>query len=742
MTTSNSRSCLRSACCLLALLFYASPAWPFEGEAPTVGMPVRVDPAFRMNVPVKAPAHDAQTLRQEAAGVERVGEVLVVPGDAESVTMVGSRWGINPLALRNITRKAIAFAGDHYEIITIWVTFDDRGTDALAYALNVRNEVAGLGRRLAQVDQAGAYGSKGTLRTVVNMKSLGLSSGDAREGWTSTLETWGQETGHRYMAFLDIRDPRTGRSSDLLLGRDCAHFDWFVDTQASVQDGLAWKDNGDGTFTWIEQSKRYGNLDLYGMGLLAADEVPPFFAIVDVPNYVREGCDGFRSSRIPAQRTVSGTRLDLTIEDVIAANGPREPALSTGYMRELQVVVTRPGESASSTTAVGLARRIDQARLWWEEWARTASSNRLLVCTRSTADCGDARSDVVLVQPVLPAVPGLAPVDFRVDLANGGARPATGVKAWLEVQVGGSTFSSGPPRALEDLAPGANRTETFSVDLRGVPCGAVAKVVARTQSDVHYHRMTVSRPLGTEVAWSDDFEAERGWLVNPEGSDDGKGATWERGTPQASFVVDRQTQVEGAHGGLGAFATGLVPPDVGRSGGFVREGRVTLQSPVIPSAGLRQPQLHYVASVAAMEAAGGGAVSPSAQAYLALEVRSLAEPGDAGAGASWRQIDRISSQVSFVWQERVVPLPADLDLSGGIQLRFVAADENVAFPGGIEAAIDDVELLSNAALCEPQEGGCGCRLGGPPARGGGFAAAIFALLVLWWWRRSATSCSR
>ncbi len=704
---------------------------PPLGKGPDgFGAQVRVDPAFK----IAEAAAVGPVLEAETAGIVRVGEVLVVPGDAESVGMVGTRFGIDPTALRNITRKAIAFAGDHFEIITLWVTFDDRGTDALAYALNVRNEVAGLGRRLRQQDFSAAYGSAGTLRTVVNMKSLGLSSGELRANWGTALETWGQETGHRYMAFLDVRDPRTQRSSDLLLGRDCAHFDWFLDTQASVQDGLAWQDNGDGSFTWTEQNKRYGNLDLYGMGLLAADEVPNFFAITNIPNYTRLPCEQQSPGRIPAQRTVTGTRLDLSIADVVAANGPREPAISTGYLRELQVVVTRPNETVDSTIAQGLARRIDEARKWWEEWALNASRNRLLVCTQSTADCGDARSDVVVVETMPPAIPAQGPVGFRIDVANAGARTATGIKAWVEVTAGGTKFSSGEPRVLADLAAGATRSESFSVALGPLPCGSQAVVVARTQSDVHYHRLTVSRPLGMEVAWREDFEGETGWVVNPEGTDEGIGATWQRGTPELSFVVDRQTQPAGAHGGAGAFVTGLIPPDPGRGGGFVRGGRVTLQSPVIPSTGLRNPQLHYHATVSAMEAASAGTVGTSTRAYLSVLVRAANTAGaDAGADNPWREIDRISNQISFIWQERVVALPPDLDLSAGIELRFVAADENVEPPGGIEAAVDDLSLLSNVAACEvaDTDNGCGCRMGGrAPGPRTGFSFVALAALAL------------
>lgn len=685
------------------------------------GRVLRVNPRFRTRA---APApHSLRVLGAE--DVMRVGEVVVVAGDPETITSNNGQLGVDPAALGNVTQKALAFAGDHYEIVTVWQTFVDRGTDALAYALNVKNDVAGLGKRLRVQDLSRMYGSQGVLRTVVNMKDLGLGSTDDRINWDKTLETWGQETGHRFMAFLEVRDPRTGRASDLLLGRDCAHFDWFVDTRASVQDGLAWVDNANGTFTWNERAKRFGPLDLYGMGLMPADELPPFFAIVDVPNYTRPSCEAYQPGRIPTQNTVSGTRLDLTSDDLIAANGPREPAASSGYVRELQVVLTRPNESVTSVTAVGLAQRIDRARLWWEDWVRVASGNRLVVCSQSTQDCGDARSDVVGVEVVEPAVPRLGPVAFRMDLANTGALPATGLRGWIEVRAGDRLYSSGLPRDLEPLPAGATRAETFMVDLPDIPCGAEMSVVGRTQSAFHYDRRRVSRPVGVKTVWTEDFESEGGWSVNPEGTDTGQGATWERGKPELSFVVNRQTQPDAAHGGAAAFSTGRVPPEAGSTGGFAKRGRVTLQSPVLPLAGLRQPALRYFVTFAGMRSVGSGQIESSPQASLSVYARAVGDAPDAGADSSWTEIDRLSDAIFVEWQERVVAMPPALAGASALQLRFVAADDHGDGLGGVEAAIDDVSMTSVLPGCETpntvdagegpaldDEGGCGCRLGG------------------------------
>jgi hypothetical protein len=84
-----------------------------------------------------------------------------------------------------------------------------------------------------------------------------------------------------------------------------------------------WTDNGDGTFTgqnidFNQTNSAYSYLDLYFMGLLPPDEVPDFFLIQNLSFIGPEGSS--------IDKTIyAGDRLAITIEDVIAANGPRVP---------------------------------------------------------------------------------------------------------------------------------------------------------------------------------------------------------------------------------------------------------------------------------------------------------------------------------------------------------------------------------------------------------------------------------
>jgi len=681
---------------------------------------------------------------QDANGsILRIGEVLVLKGDSETVGEDASgRPGVGPQQFQEIARRVIEHSGDVFHTITVWLTFIDTSNNALAFAINVRNEVQGLGQGLPLVDLSGRYGSAGTLRTVVNMKEIGLRAGDRLQDWNEPLAVWGQETGHRFAAFFRTRY-RGDNSSDVLLGRDCAHYHRFMHSEASVQDGVAWLDNGDGTFTRQGENLRFGSLDLYSMGLMPTDEMPLMFVIDDIPNTPRVPCSRSRNLRAP--RGVSGTRFDISIDDIIAANGPRIPETESGYWREAQVILTAPGEAPTSQTAQALAARIERARIWWEDWAREASDNRLFVCTQTSAGCGDPRSDVAGVTLADPlAVPGAAPVAFVARIANAGGdnppnapgRTATGITARMQVEALGRTFTSGPPRPVPDLTTGAEAEVAFEFDLDTIPCGSEASITTWVQSDFHYSRSRTALPLGIQTALQDGFEdTASGWVVDPEGTDTAGTAAWAQGTPQPAQLFGRTVQPAAAQAGSAAFVTGLAESD-----GVLTRGQSTLRSPLYESQNWIEPKLRFWYWFAGMRTnAGATDVEPGPFSSLSMQARSVVPGADAEAAptvSAWIEIDRISGQITRSWTERVVSLPAALDLAGQIQLQFVAAEADPQ-GGGLEVALDEISLTSNLPACREipmspgnnSQGG-GCQMpAGAPAGGPTLAALLAALFV-------------
>lgn len=166
-----------------------------------------------------------------------------------------------------------------------------------------------------------------------------------------------QEILHRFGSFLtaDAGNPLG------LLGRDLAHWGPFFDSNFSPMDGNDWVDNGNGTFTLArsyydeatfvrgDTPMPYNDLDLYSMGVLDPAQVQSSFVIqnpvfqgkrirphqndASLPNeggpYVDiESSPGVWQGPFYLNNgiTVSGTRRSVSLSDITALEGARNPA--------------------------------------------------------------------------------------------------------------------------------------------------------------------------------------------------------------------------------------------------------------------------------------------------------------------------------------------------------------------------------------------------------------------------------
>jgi hypothetical protein len=191
-----------------------------------------------------------------------------------------------------------------------------------------------------------------------------LSPSDAR--FEKVMMVLSHELLHRWAAHVKVIDGQ-GQPSGALLGRDGSHWSFLLDTQGSVEYGNRWKDNGDGSFTSQPSQQYYSPLDLYLMGMLKKEQVPPFFYI-DAP--------GEDATQLPqAGVTVHGTRHDVTIDQVIAANGAREPSADNAQkqFRIGFVLLTRPGVAPTAADIQGV------------DAVRTAFETRLTALTGGQA---------------------------------------------------------------------------------------------------------------------------------------------------------------------------------------------------------------------------------------------------------------------------------------------------------------------------------------------------------------------
>ncbi|MGE3540694.1 MAG: CARDB domain-containing protein [Candidatus Tectimicrobiota bacterium] len=229
-------------------------------------------------------------------------------------TLPGGRQNIEARAV--VAQEFFRTHPDQYDFLVLFSTFDFQTGEAAALHWGVQNTVQGIG--IAPYNVAHLFGSAGRLLGYIDMAALSRHVLDPLQPrFEDTLSILGHEVLHQWSGrarFLDAQ----GQVSYALLGRNGAHWSDLLDTNASVLYGHKWRDNRDGTFTSEAVRKFLSPLDLYLAGWYRADEVPPF-VLIDSP--------GHDPTLVPQPGlTLPGTARVITIDDVIAAEGPRVPA--------------------------------------------------------------------------------------------------------------------------------------------------------------------------------------------------------------------------------------------------------------------------------------------------------------------------------------------------------------------------------------------------------------------------------
>jgi hypothetical protein len=184
----------------------------------------------------------------------------------------------------------------------------------------------------------------------------------------------GHEMGHRWSAFVSAK---VGDETIPLGPTHWARglqaivpFPYVRPSEASIMGGGVWQDNFDGTFTQLDDdyyvpATGYSYLDLYLMGLISPAEVPDFFIL---RNLVPAGKDANGHPIFKADRT------KVTIQDVIAAEGPRVPDVdkSQRQFNTGMVIVVQHGSKPSSE----LIERTNGIRKQWIDYFSITTGRR------------------------------------------------------------------------------------------------------------------------------------------------------------------------------------------------------------------------------------------------------------------------------------------------------------------------------------------------------------------------------
>ena len=336
---------------------------------------------------------------------------------------------------------------DSYDFIIILDTVERDpeatcGAGGFACAFRLRNWVHGIGLRVTilgveEFDISRLVGSSGRLQNLVYMGALSQYPDDPAAritfssplrcpSFNSFLTVLGQEAGHRFLAYPRFLDPATGRRSADMLGRDLAHWSFYFNSLASVVEGNEIQDKGEGTLQRFETKQpllRYSPLDQYLMGLRAAENVPTTFVVRNPPpEFARGRC---HSPADPPQPGLlfDGTRLDITVPMIVAAEGRRAPdaSVSPKQFRFAFLLLVPAGTTPKQADIA----KLDRFRTAWEPFFSNATENRGQAITRLAKQvqlsvwpaAGLVQGKTVTASITLGA-PASAPVTVNLSASN------------------------------------------------------------------------------------------------------------------------------------------------------------------------------------------------------------------------------------------------------------------------------------------------------------------------------------
>ena len=228
-----------------------------------------------------------------------------------------------------------------------------------AFYQPIANDVDGIG--------SPKHGNVNGLNGLIFMNSVDLytSYGESNREFLFDM-IWGQEFGHRWGSFVEFVD-KNGNLSDELLGRDSSHWSYFLDTDWSWMEGNDWEQSGNSFTTNFDTFGQpgygYSQLDMYLMGFLPPSGVEEFF-------FIRDPSGNGKPEDPPAimygqPDTITGKRVDVTIDQIIEAEGERSPTWKTAD-RSFQVANIVILRSTDSVTDVLKSDMAD-----YNEWATT-----------------------------------------------------------------------------------------------------------------------------------------------------------------------------------------------------------------------------------------------------------------------------------------------------------------------------------------------------------------------------------
>ena len=305
---------------------------------------------------------------------------------------------------------------DSYDYLVFFNTLGvSAASGAVALELTVRNNRTGFGDLTG--DRGREYGSASRLQAVLNMGPLSQYPTDptqpvnaaSAQGITG-LGVLAHEAGHLSLSYASVRDPLDPDARPML-GRGLVHWAFTFNSDASLMEGSRIQDAGTAAspqYTTTGSSESFSALDQYLMGFRPPAEVPPSFVVTPA------SISAARAPQVGVR--FDGTRRDVTVEELIAAEGRRIPdhTVSQRRYRFAFILVVPQGEQPTEAQL----SKLDAYRQQFEAYFATVTGNR------ASADTSLRRSVRLSLFPAGGVLQG-ATAQATVELASPVAAPLT-----------------------------------------------------------------------------------------------------------------------------------------------------------------------------------------------------------------------------------------------------------------------------------------------------------------------------
>jgi hypothetical protein len=291
-----------------------------------------------------------------------------------TVVYEGFHWPEIPRAT-DVACSVITALGDKFDFIVSYSDFRVDNPEGGTPSTGPRGgNVSGIGTNTGALD---AYCSKGQLQWMY-AQPVSMDAVQSRErspdgrmaDYNYAMSQVGHELGHRWAANASA----LVNGETIVLGPTHwaagvhlpAAFTYSNPQESDAMGGSTWKDNGDGTWTQLDRdyyspAKGWSWFALYLMGLAKPEEVQPFFILRNLQRTGQTDADG--------HPIYKGDKTVITIQDVIAAIGPRVPDFdhSQKKFNTAMVVMTMHGKQPSKDLITAANNIADHWIVYWSK---------------------------------------------------------------------------------------------------------------------------------------------------------------------------------------------------------------------------------------------------------------------------------------------------------------------------------------------------------------------------------------